>query len=103
MKSIIALFILFLFFPGSATVHGQPQVDIGVSVGPGGLNTFYFSIQEYFRVPEREVLIVRERRIPDEEIPVVFFIARGLVYFPGLSSISGWPGSHGWILRSISV
>lgn len=51
-------------------------MDIGASFGPDGLRSFYFSIHEYFRVPEREVVVIRERRIPDEEIPVVFFIAQ---------------------------
>ncbi|OGP78730.1 MAG: hypothetical protein A2V86_17115 [Deltaproteobacteria bacterium RBG_16_49_23] len=76
MKLIIAFLVSFLFFLGSGAVHGQPQVDIGVSVGPEGLNSFYFSIQDYFRVPEREVIVVRGRKIPDEELPVVFFIAQ---------------------------
>jgi hypothetical protein len=82
MKIVIAFLIPFLFLLGSAAVQGQPQVDIGVSVGPGGLNSFYFSIHEYFRVPEREVIVVRERKIPDEEIPVVFFIAQRATILP---------------------
>jgi hypothetical protein len=76
MKIIVIFLISFLSLLGREAVQGQPQVDIGVSVGPEGLKNFYFSIQEYFRVPEREVVVVRERKIPDEEIPVVFFIAQ---------------------------
>jgi hypothetical protein len=34
------------------------------------------AIGEYFHVPEREVIIIRKRRIPDDEIPVVFYIAQ---------------------------
>jgi hypothetical protein len=37
---------------------------------------FHFSLGEYYGVPHREVVIIRERRIPDEEVPVVLFIAR---------------------------
>ena len=76
MKRIITFLISFWLLLGSTTVYGQPQVDIGASFGPEGLRSFYFSIHEYFRVPEREVVVIRERRIPDEEIPVVFFIAQ---------------------------
>ena len=76
MKRIITFLISFWLLLGSTTVYGQPQVDIGASFGPEGLKNFYFSIHEYFRVPEREVVVIRERRIPDEEIPVVFFIAQ---------------------------
>jgi hypothetical protein len=39
------------------------------------LRGFYLAVGDYFRVPEREVTIIRERRIPDEEIPVVLFLA----------------------------
>jgi hypothetical protein len=75
MKTVAAFFIAFLFFFGSPVVHAQPQVDIGVSIGEEGIKGFYFAISKYFRVPEREVVVIRERRIPDEEIPVVLFIA----------------------------
>ncbi|MDI7259241.1 MAG: hypothetical protein QME90_04880 [Thermodesulfobacteriota bacterium] len=76
MKTVAAFFIAFLCFFGSPASYAQPQVNIGVSMGEEGLRSFYFSIQEYFRVPEKEVVIIRERRIPDEEIPVILFIAQ---------------------------
>lgn len=76
MKAIIAFSILFLISMGSQTAYGQSQMDIGASFGPEGLKGFFFAIHEHFRVPEREVIVVRERRIPEEEIPVVFFIAQ---------------------------
>ncbi|HEY9461526.1 MAG TPA: hypothetical protein VIR54_00485, partial [Vicinamibacterales bacterium] len=33
-------------------------------------------VANYYQVPEREVIVIRERRIPDDEIPVALFIAR---------------------------
>jgi hypothetical protein len=68
---IIVLFI-FTFFTGG---YSQTHVDAGISIGPEGLRGFYLSIGEYYRVPEREVIVIRERRVPDDELPVVFFIA----------------------------
>lgn len=62
--------VLFFIIP----VFAQ-NVDAGISVGPEDLKSFYFSISDYYHVPEKEVLVVRERKIPDEELPVVFFIA----------------------------
>jgi len=76
MKIIVSYLILFLLLLGGTAGHAQPQVDIGATFGPEGSGSFYFSIHEYFRVPEREVVVIRERRIPDEEIPVVFFVAQ---------------------------
>ena len=37
---------------------------------------FYLAVGEHYGVPEREVVVVHERKIPDEELPVVYFIAR---------------------------
>ena len=52
------------------------DVDVGVSADSEGLKSFYLSIGEHYKVPEKQVVIVRQKRIPDEELPVVFFIAR---------------------------
>ncbi len=37
---------------------------------------YYYSVCEYYGVPEREIILIRDRGIPDEDIPVVFFIAQ---------------------------
>lgn len=63
----------------AALVMSSParaSVDIGISIGDEGIRDFYLSIGDYYHVPEREVIIIRERNIPDEEIPVVFFLAK---------------------------
>jgi hypothetical protein len=50
-------------------------VDVGGTIVDGNLRNFYLAIGEYYRVPEREVIVIRERRIPDYDLPVVFYIA----------------------------
>jgi hypothetical protein len=52
------------------------DVQAGISISDGGVKGFYLAIGETYRVPEKEVMVIRERRIPDDELPVVFFIAR---------------------------
>ncbi|MCU7494605.1 MAG: hypothetical protein HF314_01675 [Ignavibacteria bacterium] len=68
--------LIFVFSLYAAMNVSAQHIDAGISIGGGGVNSFYLSIGNYFRVPEREVVVVRERRIPDEEIPVVFYIAQ---------------------------
>ncbi|MGE5430720.1 MAG: hypothetical protein ACM3QX_06585 [Syntrophomonadaceae bacterium] len=68
--------LIFVFALCAAINVNAQQIDAGISIGGGGMNSFYMSIGNYFRVPEREVVVVRERRIPDEEIPVVFYISQ---------------------------
>lgn len=50
---------------------GQAQVQVAGRVG-----SFSFAVSNYYRVPEREVIVIRQRRIPEHEIPVVFFLAQ---------------------------
>ena len=70
IRNVIPFLSLFFILPAFAQ-----NVDAGISIGPEGLKSFYFSISDYYHVPEKEVVVVRERKIPDEELPVVFFIA----------------------------
>lgn len=59
----------------SSRISAATQWDVGVSGGDHGIDGFHLSIGEYYHVPEREVIVVHERGIPEEELPVVFFIA----------------------------
>ena len=70
----IILIFIFLFIFVAVCANAQ-QVNAGVSIGEEGLRGFYLAVGDYFRVPEREVILIKERRIPDEEIPVALFIA----------------------------
>jgi hypothetical protein len=70
------LIIILAFIIFSPTGTAEASVDLGVSIGDDGLRGFYLAIGDYYRVPEREVVVVRDRHIPDEEIPIVFFLAQ---------------------------
>jgi len=59
-----------------APSNGYPRTSIGASVVDGRLSSFYLSLGEYYRVPERDVLFIHERHIPDYDIPVVLFISQ---------------------------
>lgn len=68
----LVVFIMAFSYPAPA----RAGFDAGVSIGEEGIESFYLSVGEYYSVPQREVIVVRERRIPDDEIPVVLFLAR---------------------------
>lgn len=51
------------------------EVSLGVSVGDDGLESFHLAISERYRVPRATVAAVRARRIPDDDLPIVFSIA----------------------------
>ena len=77
--AIIVIVSLFAPFPCLATT----QWNLGVSIGNEGLRGFHVSVGEYYRVPETEVVVVRKRGIPDEELPVVFYLATRARVAPG--------------------
>jgi hypothetical protein len=56
---------------GSDRASAQTAFSVSAHIGD-----FHVAVANYYQVPEREVIVIRERRIPDDEIPVALFIAR---------------------------
>ena len=75
MKKTIIMFIALMFLVPAAPALAQ-NVSTGISISNGELQSFYLAIGEYYRVPESRVVYVKQHyRLPDEELPVVFFLA----------------------------
>ncbi|MDA8168351.1 MAG: hypothetical protein M0Z59_01460 [Nitrospiraceae bacterium] len=70
-----ALLLAALVVSVAASGKTASATDIGISLHNGNITGFYYSVGNYYRVPDREVVVVR-RGIPDDELPVVFFLAR---------------------------
>jgi len=60
---------------GALSIPGRADAQTPVSVD-ARVGNFHVAVANYYHVPEREVIVIRERRIPDDEIPVALFIAR---------------------------
>ena len=58
-----------------AVINIRADVRFGISADDSGVNGFYMSVSEYNNVPHRDVIEARNHGIPDEELPVVFFLA----------------------------
>lgn len=74
VKTVIMLLAGALFC--TVATNARAQVSLGLSADEGGIRDFYIAVGQYYHVPEKEVLIVRERSIPDDDLPVVFFLAQ---------------------------
>ncbi len=74
------IFITFLamIVLSSCIIYTRPITTVSAElyVEDEGMNGFYVSVENYYRVPEREIIIVRDSGIPYDEMPVVFFIAQ---------------------------
>lgn len=77
-------------------VSAGTQTDVGISIVDGSVRSFHLAIGEYFHVPEREIIIIRERRIRDDEIPVILYIARHAHVRPDVV-IKYRQGRHSWM------
>ncbi|HOL45403.1 MAG TPA: hypothetical protein PK100_02925 [Candidatus Saccharicenans sp.] len=81
---IIIFFLILELFSGPAPLSAQ-NVNLGVSFADSRLLGFYFSISKYFNVPSETVIDIRSRyRLADEDLPVVFFIAKQARVEPSL-------------------
>src|SRR5262245_47836925 len=58
-------------FVSADRAFAQTAYSVSANIG-----NFHVAVANYYQVPEREVIVIRERRIPDDEIPVALFIAR---------------------------
>ncbi|MDH4157019.1 MAG: hypothetical protein OEW00_07070 [candidate division Zixibacteria bacterium] len=50
-------------------------VELGISITDEGVKGFYLAIGEQYRVPQKDIIVVKKQQIPDEELPVIFFLA----------------------------
>jgi len=77
---ICAIALLSLVLGPAVDVKGaEAQTAFSVSAHIGD---FHVAVANYYHVPEREVIVIRERRIPDDEIPVALFIAQRAAVSP---------------------
>ena len=52
------------------------QVSAGVSIGSGGVDSFFLAVGDHYRVAPSVVVGYRDRyKLADDEMPVVFFLA----------------------------
>jgi hypothetical protein len=72
-RMVLAVALPALSFAFASSARGD--ATIGVAAGAGGLNEFHFALCEHYHVPHSTVIVVR-KHIPDDDLPVVFFISQ---------------------------
>lgn len=79
MKKFAVLSLALFWTAGWASA----QVQVGVSVGGGG-DSFHLAIGSYYHAPQDQLVVCQQRHIPEEEMPVVFFVAQKAHVAPGV-------------------
>ncbi len=71
---------ILLFIPALLILLGSTQISAGVSIGisadEDGIKSFHLAIGDFYGVDRSEINIVVKNNIPDDELPIVFFIAK---------------------------
>jgi hypothetical protein len=76
MRLMGIFFAVLMFTTVSVIESGAGGSNTGVSPGEEALNGFLLAVGGYYRIPQTEVVVIRERGIPPYEIPVVLIIAK---------------------------
>ncbi len=76
MKRTMPIALLALWGLSVGTIPAFAGVQVGLSVDRQGVSGFTLAIGDYYRVPQEQITLVRNYRIPDEELAVVFFISQ---------------------------
>lgn len=76
MKTWLILLTVLISLISISPNSEATNIDVGVSAIDEGLRGFYLSVGDYYRVPYRDIVIIRERGIFYEEVPVVLFISQ---------------------------
>jgi hypothetical protein len=72
----VFIFLIALSMTQGTLPAQSTQVDLGISVAGGELQSFYLAVSSHYHVPGEEVAAVKERyRFRDEELPVVYYLA----------------------------
>ncbi len=76
MRRLYLTAVLIIVLVSPLTQLCRAEVTVGATIGDDGIRQFHLAISKQFNYPEKEVVVVRERNIPEDELPVVFFLAR---------------------------
>jgi hypothetical protein len=76
MRTKLTFLISLLLLVSGPLFNARADVNVGVRADESGIKEFYLAIGDHYGAPEKEVVMVRERGIPDDDLPVVYFIAR---------------------------
>jgi hypothetical protein len=84
-KRLTTIMVFILCFMAIAwPSFADTQWNVGISGGSQGINGFNLSVGDYYRVPVRDVVVMHERGIYEEELPVVFYLAQRAHVYPDM-------------------
>lgn len=74
-RLLVTAFLAILILAPMAQT-GRAEVTVGATIGDDGLKEFHLAIGRQYNYSEKEIVAIEKRKIPQEELPVLFCIAR---------------------------
>ncbi len=56
--------------------QSMARLDLGITIDKNGISDFHIAISKHYNVAEKDIVIVSNKKVSDEELPVVFFVAK---------------------------
>lgn len=75
MKTRLFILVLAGMLCGALPGTARSGLYAGLEIQDESARSFYFAVGDYYGVPEKQVVMVHQRNISDDEMPVVFFLA----------------------------
>ena len=75
MKKFIILSVYFGLVVLVSNSYLDAGVNVNINLGSTESANYYRSLANYHRVSEKDVYFVRKKGIPDQELPVIFYLA----------------------------
>ena len=76
MRRLLILIPAFACLCAFTAASSRADVNLGVSIGDGGVKGFYLEVGEFFKAPQTDVQFVREARYSDDELTVILYISQ---------------------------
>jgi hypothetical protein len=84
MKTILFWTVIVLFMLSPAV--SRADIEAGVAIDDGVIKDFHLAIGDFYKIPQDDIEIAKTRKIKDEELPVVFFLAQRAKVTPAVIS-----------------
>ncbi len=75
MRKLLFFITIVTLLVGVGPSPCGAEAQIGLKIDDEGVKSFYLAVGDHYHAPEAELVAVRERHVPDEELPVVMFLA----------------------------
>jgi len=85
MKKLIILSVYFGLVVLVSNSYLDAGVNVNINLGSTESANYYRSIARYNNVSDQDVYFVRKKGVPDEELPVIFYLA-SLAAVPAMSA-----------------